>query len=75
MIVKCCQKLYAFSTIPKWATVDPYTLNADKPYTIQNLLDGKWITYGKNIPIVDPLNGGTILHASTPEGDELNPYI
>ena len=48
---------FNFATIPKWATVDPYTLNGSKPHTVTNLLDGKIVTYPKTIPVVDPING------------------
>ena len=48
---------YAFASLPKWATVDPYTLNGSAPHTVTNILDGKTVTYKKTIPIVDPLNG------------------
>ena len=67
-MLKSFGNLCYFSKIPKWATVDPYTLNSDKPHTIQSLLDGKWVTYSKNVPILDPLNGGVFMNASTPEG-------
>lgn len=48
---------YAFGTLPKWATVDPYTLNGSKPHTVVNILDGKVVTYNKTISIPDPMNG------------------
>ncbi len=46
-----------FSTLPKWATIDPYNLNAKNPHTVVNILDGKVVKYDKNIKVVDPLNG------------------
>jgi len=46
-----------FSSLPKWATVDPLTLSAKNPHTVTNFLDGKAITYSQTQPIVDPLNG------------------
>lgn len=49
--------LYNFSNLPKWATVDPYTVSGSKPHTVKNILDGKVVTYKKSIPIVDPMNG------------------
>lgn len=48
---------YCFASLPKWATVDPYSLNGSAPHTVANILDGKTVTYKKTIPIVDPLNG------------------
>lgn len=32
---------FSFASLPRWATVDPYTLNGSKPHTIKNILDGK----------------------------------
>jgi hypothetical protein len=32
---------FSFASLPKWATVDPYTLNGSKPHIIKNILDGK----------------------------------
>jgi hypothetical protein len=58
--------IYGFATLPKWATIDPYTLSAAKPHTVSNILDGKTIIYKKTIPIVDPLNGGNFLNVSVP---------
>jgi hypothetical protein len=58
--------IYGFASLPKWATIDPYTLSASKPHTVSNILDGKIITYKKAIPIVDPLNGGNFLNVSVP---------
>lgn len=57
---------FKFSTVPSWATVDPFTLNPNKPHTVQNLLDGKWVTYNKTVPIIDPLNDGNFINVSTP---------
>ena len=48
---------FNFASIPKWATVDPYTLNGSKPHLVTNLLDGKVVTYPKTVPVVDPING------------------
>ena len=66
---------YCFASLPKWATVDPYTLNGSAPHTVTNILDGKSITYKKTIPIVDPLNGENFLNVSTPEGKELDAFV
>jgi len=46
-----------FSTLPKWATVDPYTLSGAKPHTVKNILDGKVVGYNNHITIPDPMNG------------------
>ena len=66
---------FKFATIPKWATVDPYTLNGSKPHTVVNILDGQIKTYNKKVPIVDPLNGENFINVSTPEGKELDAFV
>lgn len=37
--------VYTFASLPKWATVDPYSLSGSKPHTVANILDGKIKTY------------------------------
>lgn len=49
--------LYTFTNVPKWATVDPYSLSGAKPHTVANILDGKVLTYKKTLSFPDPLNG------------------
>lgn len=66
---------FKFATLPSWATVDPYTLNASKPHTVNNILDGKMVSYAKTIPVVDPINGENFIHVSTPEGKELDAFV
>ena len=66
---------FNFATVPKWATVDPYSLSASKPHTVANILDGKVVTYNKTIPIVDPINGENFINVSTPEGKELDAFV
>lgn len=66
---------YLFSTVPSWATVDPFTLNGSKPHTVSNILDGKVVKYGKTVPVIDPVNGEVFINASTPTGKELDAFI
>ena len=65
---------FFFSSLPRWATVDPYNLTAKNPHTVKNILDGRAYAYKKSTPIIDPLNGETFLHVSQAEGDELNDF-
>lgn len=55
-----------FSSLPKWATVDPYTLSSKNPHTMSNILDGKLLPTAKSSPIVDPLNGGNFIFSPLP---------
>ncbi len=64
-----------FSSLPKWATVDPFTLSAKNPHTISNILDGKLVSSAKSSPIIDPLNGGVFLHSPLPEKAELDAFV
>ena len=65
---------FFFSTIPRWATVDPYTLSAKNPHTIKNILDGRAYESKRSAPVVDPLNGETFIHVSMAEGTELDQF-
>jgi hypothetical protein len=65
---------FSFSSIPRWATVDPFNLSAKNPHTIKNILDGKIVQSPKTIPIVDPMNGETFIHVSMAEGKELDNF-
>ena len=48
---------FFFASLPRWATVDPFTFSGKNPHTIKNILDGKAYQSNKTIPIVDPMNG------------------
>jgi hypothetical protein len=48
---------FFFSSLPRWATVDPFTFDAKKPHTIRNILDGKAYESKKHLSVVDPMNG------------------
>ncbi len=47
--------------VQKFATVNPETLSASKPYTVQNRVDGAWKQTKAYTTIVDPLNGDSFL--------------
>lgn len=55
-----------FTTLPKWAKLDPYEISPQNPYTLANILDGQIIKSKKTEPIIDPLNGGNFLYNSLP---------
>jgi hypothetical protein len=63
MITSFSNKFF-FSSLPRWATVDPYNLSAKNPHTVKNILDGKAYQSSKTTSIVDPLNGETFIHVS-----------
>jgi len=65
---------FFFSSLPRWATVDPYHFSAKNPHTVKNVLDGKAYQSKKTIPIVDPLNGETFMHVSQADGQELDQF-
>ena len=67
---------FLFSKVPQWATADPWTMSAAKPYTLENLLDGKWMKSSKTEAVIDPLNGDKFLFNSVPESDkELDAFV
>jgi hypothetical protein len=65
-----------FSSLPKWATLDPHALSGSHPHTVTSFLDGKIITYPKTVPVVDPLNGENFLNIGIPSSNaDLEGYI
>jgi 1-pyrroline-5-carboxylate dehydrogenase len=63
-----------FSSLPKWATIDPHAVSAKNPHTIYNILDGKLLPNSKNSPIPDPVNGGNFIYSPLPEREELDAF-
>ena len=64
-----------FSSLPKWATLDPHALSASRPHTISNFLDGKVLpAAARTTAIPDPLNGGSFLFSPLPERSELDAF-
>lgn len=59
-----------FSThhLPKWATVNPYTLSGKHPHTVNNILDGKPQRSPNHHAVLDPLNGDHFINVSMAEG-------
>ena len=51
----------SFSSIPSWASVNPFTLSASNTHEVKNFLDGKWVKANKTVPVIDPLNGEKII--------------
>ena len=67
---------YFFSTVPSWATVDPWAVSASKPHTVSQILDGKVYKSDKTVPVIDPINGETFMHVSHPSSNvELDKFI
>ena len=64
-----------FSSIPKWATLDPNTLSSKNPHTMGNILDGKLVKTDKNQPIIDPLNGGDFVFSPLPCQNTLDAFV
>ena len=64
-----------FSSIPRWATCDPYSLSESKPYTLENLSSGKWKSTKDYTTIIDPMNGDKFLRVPDTKGEELNEFI
>lgn len=65
----------SFSSLPKWATLDPHALSSSRPHTISNILDGEILpTAARTTAIPDPLNGGSFLFSPLPERSELDAF-
>lgn len=67
------------STIPSWATFDPYSAgHGGDVYSVPNLVDGKWTHESKQkMSIIDPLdkNKGPIFTICDTHEDEVGPFI
>ena len=59
------------SSLPGFATCDPYTLSSKKPHEVKNLVNGEWVFPSSAAPttVVDPMNGDPFLSLpdTTPE--------
>lgn len=65
-----------FSTLPKWASVDPFTLGGKHPHTVVNFLNGKEFKSGKNLlPIVDPMNGEHFINVDLVDSSETQGFV
>ena len=64
-----------FSSLPQWATLDPFSLSPSQPHTMVNILDGKILTPTNTSPILDPLNGGSFIYSPLPERAELDAFV
>lgn len=51
------------SSVPSFATCDPYTLSSKKPHQVKNLVNGEWVFPSNSPPmtVVDPMNGDPFL--------------
>lgn len=65
----------AMSTVPSWATVDPWTMSADKPAVGKNLCGGVWTDAAATHAIVDPLNGEEFCLVPNTTVDEIGPFV
>lgn len=67
------------STIPSWATYDPYSAgNGSDVYSVPNLVDGKWTNdFKQKMNIIDPLdkNKGPIFTICDTQENEIRPFI
>jgi len=61
--------------VQKFATVNPETLSASKPYTVQNRVNGTWKQTKAYTTIVDPLNGDSFLQVPETTEQEIGDFI
>ena len=65
-----------FSSVPSWATIDPWAVSGSKPHTVTQILDGKSFKATSSVAIPDPLNGEKFMNISHPSSNaELDAFI
>ena len=55
--------------------LDPRTLSAAKPATLQNLVAGEWRDTSALYPVIDPLNGEEFIQMPQTSVSELSPFV
>ena len=63
------------STVPSWATVDPFTMSAASPAVGRNLVGGKWCDAASQHSVVDPLNGEAFVKVPDTTVGEIGPFV
>ena len=66
---------FATSSVPSWATVDPWAVSGAKPHTVQNLLGGQWMTTPTTVTLPDPLNGESFMAVSDAQPTDIHLYV
>eukprot|EP00033_Pygsuia_biforma_P000234 GCRY01000293.1.p1 GENE.GCRY01000293.1~~GCRY01000293.1.p1 ORF type:complete len:527 (-),score=80.37 GCRY01000293.1:292-1872(-) len=61
--------------VPEWASVNPFTVSGEKPHTILNLLEGKWVPAQSTTDIIDPMNGEVFMKMANTQVKELEPFV
>ena len=67
--------LRQMSSVPSWATVDPWSMSAASPAVGQNLVGGKWCDAASQHSVVDPLNGEAFLKVPDTKTSEIGPFV
>jgi 1-pyrroline-5-carboxylate dehydrogenase len=65
----------AMSSVPSWATVDPWSMSAASPATGKNLVGGEWVDANATHGVIDPLNGETFALVPDTKESEAGPFI
>jgi len=64
------------STVPSWATVDPYTMSGDAPGQGANLINGQWSSAtASSKAVVDPMNGEEFFNYPNLSLEEAKPLV
>ena len=67
--------LRRMSTVPSWATVDPFKMSAASPAVGRNLVGGKWCDAASQHSVVDPLNGEAFVKVPNTTVGEIGPFV
>ena len=63
------------STVPSWATVDPWKMSAAAPAIGKNLVGGQWTDAASTHAIIDPLNGEEFIQVPNTSTTEIDPFV
>lgn len=67
--------LRRMSTVPSWATVDPFAMSTASPAVGRNLVGGKWCDAAAQHSVVDPLNGEAFVKVPDTTVGEIGPFV
>ena len=67
--------LRRMSTVPSWATVDPFAMSTASPAVGRNLVGGKWCDAAAQHSVVDPLNGEAFVKVPNTTVGEIGPFV
>ena len=72
---QCKRLAHSQSTLPPWATIDPFSMSGSSPAKGQNLCNGEWTDSPNTVTLPDPMNGEPFMVVPDVQANEAQPYI